>query len=234
MSAVQPQIMFRPARSEAELEELLRLRYDVYSAHHIMSRFLTPNELGIDMDAYDVNAHHLGLFRENSPIGCARLIALACGPQAEWIQSIGRRHGGLLAWPFESPEAPLPAMSYAKEIEPALGALLGRGNHVAEASRLSLVADQRSRGLANFFAHAIISYWLLNGFDTAVVFCRLSHTRMWKSVGFRLAPGTRELAYKGVPCNVLVVRRDWIPLEAREIAYRLADQFQLHGHLLAA
>jgi hypothetical protein len=234
MSAVQTPILFRPARSEAELEKLLRLRYHVYSDHPIMSRFLTRNELGIDMDAYDVNAHHLGLFSEDGPIGSARLVTLSRGPQADWIESIGRRHDELLAPSFASPDAPLPAMSYTNEIAPALGAFVGRDNHVAEASRFSLVPDQRSHGLAHFLTHAIITYWMLNGFDTAVVFCRVSHTRMWKSVGFLLAPGTSEFPYNGIRFNVLVVRRDWIPIETQEIAYGLADQFQRHGQLLAA
>jgi hypothetical protein len=232
MSAVQSQIMFRPARSEAELEKLLRLRYQVFNNDDDVRPFLIPNAHEIDMDAYDVNAHHVGLFRGDDPIGAARLITLRRGPQAEWVESVAVRHRGL---PLQGPtERPLPVLGYTKDIYRAWEWLLNRGGEIVEASRLSLAAEHRSYRLAHFFADALVSYSLFAGFDAALVNARVAHTRMWQSVGFRTAPGTREYHRMGVQFNVLVVVKDWLPQEKQEILSSMTGRFQRDGHLLAA
>jgi hypothetical protein len=234
MSAVQSEgIVFRAPRSEAELEDLMRLRYRVYYDHDGMRAFLTPNPHAIDLDAYDTNAHHVGLFRDDTPVGYARLITITRGPQAEWVESIARRHPGLS--PQVQADAQLPVLNYAKHvINQAKDWLLGRGGQIVEASRLSLAAEHRSYRMGRFFAHALVSYWYLAGFDTAVVSVRVSHARMWKSIGFRVAPGTQEYDLKGFQANVLVLSRQWLPRKEQKIVYAMTQQFRRDGQMLAA
>lgn len=217
-------IVFRPAESEAELESLLRLRYRVFEGGDVRA-FLTPNEFGIDLDSYDINAHHVGLFRDDVPIGYARLITKMSGPQREWIESIVRRYPGLRTSWSEETTAPFPVLSYAGDIGETREWILGRKNGVVEASRLSLVPEQRSFRLVRFMSRALVSYWRFAGYETAVMACRTTHVRMWESMGFRPAPGTREFDCKGIPARVLVITRDWLPDVEREIVGRMAGEF---------
>jgi hypothetical protein len=235
LSANSDQILFRPARSEAELEALLRLRYRVFDGHDVRA-FLTPNPYEIDIDSYDVSSHHVGLFTGNEPIGYARLITLNRGPQAEFVESVMNRY---VYVPVCHPNAnsPLPVLEYAPDIDQTKNWIIRRasaGHNIVEPSRLSLEPSASAHRMARFMGCALVSYWLAFGFDTAVMACRVKHVTYWALFGFNTAPGTRVFEINGIPARVLVLTKDELAPRQKTTVFAMARELDRSGSILYA
>ncbi len=224
-------IIFRPAKSEAELEELLRLRYRVYD-DSVLRGFISQTELGIDVDAFDLRSHHVGLFRGDQPIGYARLITLARGPQGNWVDAILRRtrhdHSA-------RPGMSLPVLAYAKsarETKIWIERRAKAGFRIAEAGRLSLRNEERSMRLMGFMGHALVGYWVASGFDIAIMGCRLAHSRYWESLGFRGGPATQEAQFNGVSGRVLTLERSDIAPKVQQVVIALTRELEQSGQVV--
>src|SRR5678816_2590659 len=194
------QVALRPPHSEAELITLLKLRYRVFTGEATRV-FLTPNGHAIDVDRFDVNAHHLGLFNDDAPIGYARMITFDRGPQARWIDSITGSHSLQIAPGHDDELDPLPALYHGRhfpQLRDWVINRLKRGEVIVEPSRLSIDAAWRSVSVGHFMLRRLVRYTMSSRFDSAILSCSPTHASMYVNHGFRMAPETHEIVVRGV------------------------------------
>jgi len=199
-----------------------------------VSAFVMPNRHGIDVDAFDVNAHHVGLFRGDTPMGYARLVTFARGPHAAWIESLRNRYPEL-AHSRTPVDSPLPIFEYAGNIDETRHWIMRHaadGRSVVEAGRLSLSSEEGPGRLVVFMGNALVSYWMSCGFDIALMACRVSHSRYWESLGFQAAPGTCDAEYNGVAGRVLVMTKSTLKPKAQQVVSPLAREFDRSGRIV--
>jgi hypothetical protein len=227
------EITFRAVGNSAELEALMRLRYETFIDSPVQA-FVCPNGSGIDIDRFDINAHHVGLFRGDIGIGYARLITLTTGPQASLVSEVASRNAFNVGGDHDGT---LPVLGYAPGLKDTHQWVLSHSNDgrgVIEAGRLALAAGDRSRRMGHFFGQALVAYWLASEFAAAVIACRPTHVRFWEQLGFRAAPGTNELTYRGCEGRILILTPELIPDSTRQVIEPMVSELLRFGAIRLA
>lgn len=239
---------YREAHSEKELEELLRLRYQVYRNSRLAG-FCPENAWGIDLDAWDARSLHFGLFRcdgsTEEPVGYMRVIQEGETHQAGYIRSIAwRKSAEMLETVANPPEVPFPAMSYFPGAMEKFGPMLAEasleGKKYGEASRLVLREDCSGLKLTlSLIEYAIAINFIENGFHRSVLTCSQLHSRIYNHYGWQQVEGTKtEEIVRGedrVPRNLMVMRwEDFLqnaPVEIRHRVKRMALAYRETGRI---
>jgi FixJ family two-component response regulator len=220
--------LFRESESAEELQELMRLRYAVFRLEPRLQAFVKENAAGIDLDAYDPNSRHLGLFRidsrESGCVGYIRIVTEHAENQAARVREIAARHPQAED-PLASEPRSLPFMAYWPDRDAVLSIVdeaARRGQSLTEASRLSVSPEFREKATVEFFLDAVVSGWLALGYRIYFACCRVAHRRAWGPRGFGEVPGTtvHDLPGVGKSC-CLVLTRD---AETTVVPPRLVEQ----------
>lgn len=106
--------VFRETSSEAELEALLRFRYENFRASRLGS-LIPENNDGMDLDRYDINAHHFALFAALADgaatlVGYARFVGETPGPLADAVVHLAKRYPDVTRRTSMVPGMPLPCL----------------------------------------------------------------------------------------------------------------------------
>lgn len=180
----------REPRNLEELEALLRLRYSVFQKSEL--RFLLQeNETGIDVDAWDKHAWHLGLYKQTStncqPVGYMRFIHN--GPQrAHLVYALGRKYptvSGTIAkvpcqsYPFLGRSNSLQSKDILERFES-----LAQGK-LAETSRLAMLESERSHQTCRFLLESGIAICNLEKGISMVFEVISHHAKCYEKYGFR-------------------------------------------------
>ncbi len=184
---------FREIKSEAELEHFMHLRYERYMKSSNKS-FVKLNENKIDIDVYDLNSKHFGLFYKEAPVGGFRLINHKSEIYDEKAFNIGLKYGvfneelhsreNLIKhdypdFPFISnSEIPRSISSFYKSVTK-------QKNDILEGSRLVLIGKHNGLRLAKFLVECSIVYSIICSKKHYVLNCRSTHERFYKGYGFR-------------------------------------------------
>lgn len=166
-------VVARPPHTAVELRSLLALRRRVFAASWMAShcRFTTS---GLEFDAWDVHAHHLGIWNQrNEPVGVARILTSGVVERSVALMDD-------LRWPSSGDHARVPALDDFFEDRP--GPFLD-DRRVLEISRFGLARTVRGRAMATFFARVTCAWALVVGGIRPVVF----------RVPVRQAPSYRDL-----------------------------------------
>ena len=95
-----PYFSYREATSMTELEPLLRLRYQVFKEEKTTKALFPDNELGIEIDYFDLKSRHFGIYLVKNgqpiPVGYQRIIHETETPIARTLRSWAARHPLLL------------------------------------------------------------------------------------------------------------------------------------------
>jgi hypothetical protein len=230
-------VTFRPPASYEELVRLLRLRYEVYAGCHLRE-FCSLNSYRIDVDEYDVNSHHLGLFAERDAesceVGYVRLVTDEQAPHARWIRDLGREHSGLAIFINKHRQHPFPCFGYVPRIETIHKRYLelkAEGRRMAEPGRLAIIPGMRSLRLSRFLIESVAAYCCAFGYPAVVMSCGVQHGRVYESIGFKSVSGTGPVVPFGNASYVFAGDERDFPDTVRDRIEEMAERLSSTGTL---
>ena len=207
----------------------LKLRYTIYNSTRCAG-FLSENDMEIDVDAYDLQSKHYGLFVEEADqqklIGGLRIIQNR--PVLSSIRMLKKLN--LLQYCEEQPEEVLPILSYfPDEKEEHFSPLLTKDCLATEGSRLVLDKDYQSLRLAKFIiSNAIILHMMEEEDWVAFVSCVPLHARLYQSFGFEQVFDHTNWA-KDLQARALYLRDEQLDQNKRPELEAMIREFRRDG-----
>lgn len=230
--------ILREILSEQELEQFLRLRYNCFCKSDA-EFFVSKNIHGIDLNYYDRNSNHYGLYmvqnKSKEPVGYFRIILEEPTKADRWIQNISKR--------FD--------LSYLTEHRltfkfPCLGICPDTGleqdfyekkevtEKVGEAGRLLIVEAERSLKLSLQLIKSAIAIAELY-VQHAFIGCFHEHSKAYTRLGFKQYPGSSTFSFdlpvlrkKGV---VLYCRSEYLSSELKTKLKIIQNQYAENNSL---
>ena len=221
---------FREIQSPEEMMSWLKLRYTIYNSTRCAG-FLSENDLEIDIDAYDLQSKHYGLFVEEADqqklIGGLRIIQNR--PVLSSIRILKKLN--LMEFCQEKPEEVLPSLSYfPDDKETHFSPLLANNPLATEGSRLVLNKEYQSLRLAKFIiSNAIILHMMAKDDWVAFVSCNPLHARLYRSFGFAEVCEHKTWA-KDAPVSALYLRDHQLDLGKRPELEAMVREFHQNGY----
>lgn len=181
----------------AKLDEYYRFRYRIYR-DSVQARFLN-DESGMDRDAYDADAVHLGWYEGGALRGCVRFIRPIAG-----------------AYPLYC-LTHMPAAT-AAPVRALMDGYIQQGLPFVEVSRICIDPAYRDLTTVKEFTLATMAMSHVLGLDQAVFTCFAPHRLFWLRMGFALlnGAGSFDCTWTGEPCFLMVYRHAELPLAIRE------------------
>jgi len=182
-------LRFRLPVGRDELEALLRVRYSAYRA--IPDQCIVPYSLfGIDLDAYDLFSHHLGVFLTDGKgsekaAGYIRLVTSAPGPQCPNLMDIASGRRELEEKLYSGRKCVLPSIGYFPVLVEFFSGIHSDIDSFVEPSRLSIHGNVSGIQVISLLVYGAISYGVLNGFDDAILSAQASHVLHYHRYGFK-------------------------------------------------
>ncbi|MBP6812073.1 MAG: hypothetical protein KA138_11165 [Saprospiraceae bacterium] len=225
----------REPRNVKELESLLRLRYQEFQPHGMIAE----NPYALDLDYFDQNAYHVGLFREengvSSAIGSMRMVVSTPTRFQPMVQEIAARASYFMQKLTETPLKPLPLFNYApfsEALDRFWNTAQCKGFGVFEASRFCIRKDSSTMGLATFLmegANAISAQLLPNYIWCNAVTTR--HEACHRRNGYHRIPGTDCFDHPHGQACILHASMETLPVEKRLRIEKMQSQFEAHGSI---
>lgn len=206
-------ISVRLAQSAEEIEECLKLRFQVYERMGYLEEELEG--AGRELDCYDTNAlHFVAGTREGDIVGTVRLIlSRRLGPndsfdsvvgavpgetvaaQADWVRKVARKCSRILEGKLNRPPyfGTLPILQSTK-FQDNFRKIMSDVERSAELSRLVVAPRYRGVGLSTLLVRAVIAAALSLNIKQVLLECVPAHVRMYKRRGFARIPGTHGRA----------------------------------------
>ncbi|MBI5022090.1 MAG: GNAT family N-acetyltransferase [Ignavibacteriales bacterium] len=230
---------FRQLESTNELKQFLLLRYSIYRESRL-AMFSPENDLGIDLDCYDVNSVHFGLFEHSDgisrPVGYIRMITDQRGPFANEIISIASESQELYRKVTDTPAEPFPIISYCPDgqvIKEFCEKVQSSGKKVVEASRFSLDKSIRGHKMADHFLTAISASFIVHDVEFSLMTCHLLHKSFYSGFGFRQVEGTvdyyTELYNYRFFC--LTGSAEYLPDAVKDRVLQMAEAYDTTGRI---
>ncbi|MCB0790400.1 MAG: GNAT family N-acetyltransferase [Flavobacteriales bacterium] len=183
--------------TSARMEEYHRFRHRIYR-NSVQAGFLS-DESGVDRDAYDANAIHLGWYAGEELRGCVRFIRPISGPQPLYC---------LTHMPVEA----------ARQVCTLMSSYLEQGLPFVEVSRICIDPAYRDLATVKEFTLTIMAMSHVLGLDQAVFTCLRPHMPFWRRMGFSILGGA-----EGFSCTrslersyAMMYRHAELPLAIRE------------------
>ncbi|MEO5564856.1 MAG: hypothetical protein ABIR18_15520 [Chitinophagaceae bacterium] len=187
------QYVLQEILSEQELERFLRLRYDCFCRSDA-ELFVSKNTSNIDLNYYDRNSRHYGLYLANDqskePAGYFRIVLEEPTKADKWVQNISQRLG-LTNLTEHKPASRFPCLGMYPDtkLEKHFFTKRQATEKIGEASRLLIVNSERSVKLSLELikiAFAIAALYIQHAF----VGCFKGHSKAYTRIGFRQYPGS--------------------------------------------
>ncbi len=230
---------FREIHSPQELEQAFRLRYRVYRASEVR-HFIAENPHELDLDAYDIRAHHYGLFHcdngRQELVGCVRVVTDHETATASAVRLIAESYEHFYHVATEAPREVFPMLEYVPYREEILNlyrSCSALGKEVVEAGRLALCPDYQSRKLGALIVHATAAEFITHRYHYALINAHYYASRFYRSGGFNLFPGSRDfylVKYQFHSC-CLLGSIDRIPASSRPEIESYAQQIRSRGQV---
>ncbi len=186
---------FREAKGIKELESLLKLRSRIANNSYIKA-YCKYTESLIELDDYDVNAYHFGLFEYDGkdmirPVGYMRVIHKGSGKHAEQVQKIAKKYDLTICSTYETKKMyPFPVLKNFQMEQASLRGLTKPNNASekwCEVSRFLISEDVRSVRLAMFIINSAVACFHYGlGFTHCIFSCEKNHDPIYKSFGANL------------------------------------------------
>jgi predicted GNAT family N-acyltransferase len=210
-------LVFRAPRNFAELRQLFSLRYRGYLESKCSSLVQT-NELGYEIEAYDWQSLHMGLFREgrkkSHPIAYARVVQKKMGPHSRLVSQLMAQTPGLEVKIPDHGSYHLPIQSSCNDQEAVaqiLSSEKSAGREIVEASRLVFAPEARQGGYAPMFVEAAMAAtFTLTDADVIALACHPRHAAFYIRYGFKLVVDGRKNDYNGLQASIILLQKDGI------------------------
>jgi len=205
METTLKQYKFKEIYNEIELEQFLKLRYKTVFNSSVKN-FLAFNEHEIDIDIYDLQSRHFGLFCEDKPAGFLRLVYPKKEVYQEHVFNIGckynifshKKHSKREIENLDYPDFPF--ISYPNtpcSIQNYYKILTAKEETLVEPSRLMLFQNINGVNKAKFLTECAIAVYVLTcmGKKHAVINCDVRHERFYQRYGFQKVNNTEGESY---------------------------------------
>lgn len=226
-----PRYVVREPRDMGELEALLRVRYSVFRAHEM--RFLVQeNEHGLDVDAWDKQAWHIGLYKQTAteclPIGYMRFIHN--GPECfPLVCELGEKYPGLGEVIAQQPPAAHPFLvRYGPLLSPELlGASHKAPGKLAEVSRFALLDSEKSPVVSRFMVESVTAICHLCKRVDTVFQVGAHHAPFYQRYGYR---PIAKCAYEELPWETVLIHAhpSYMGREHQPRIRHMAEAFEQH------
>jgi N-acyl-L-homoserine lactone synthetase len=229
---------FRQAADEAELEQLFRLRYRVFSTDREIRELVAGASGEIDLVPHDLCAIHYGVFDlDGRALAAARAIGGQASHQTPMVRQVVRTCGLSLPPVLD----PFPILSYfhRKALETLVQAQLAAGLRVVECGRLCVdpAAGAARAHVFRFLAECTLAAELCDrGVDVIYGMSTIPLFRYYRRLGFVAVPNlpTIEAFSTRVRAVLSLLEREKLtPATVRRLAER-ADELRRHGQIQAA
>ncbi len=229
---INTQYIVREPHDLGELETLLQLRYQMF----LPTGAIAENEYEIDLDYFDQNSIHIGLFvesgTESKAIGAMRLVVSQPTHHCHLIQKVA------LDKPFFTkklaimPKSPLPFFNYVPFLE-ALNNFQKDKPQIFEASRNCIKDRAQAASLSGFLIEAStgISISYLPNYEWFAA-SWVEHECIYKRYGFRRIPGTESFEYpQGRVACILHSNIEMLSDTIRNRIVHMRDEFEKYGEI---
>ncbi len=225
--------VFRAANSVSELKSLLQLRYRGYLESKCAS-LMHQNDHGLDLDGYDMQARHFGLFecngRSQRPIGYIRFAQDTVSPQLKEIWQLSMAYPDLVNQLEYNPDKPYPVLGHLEDSEPVqtfYQDIRNDGKSMVEGSRMVLDANYRSLGFSRFIIESAVSVCLYSfAYDYSVLACVPNHRRFYERFGFS---NLHTSVYDDVKCHIMLITENQLSSTLQSNMHNMArayDRFE--------
>ena len=229
---------FREPKNIRELEDLFRLRFEGFSDSRCAG-LLSSGHYGLEIDSYDLNAIHLGLFesggRRPRAVGYLRVVTDEETHFANDIWLIAAKYPGLIEKIKEPAPHLFPLLAYCDtdgHITDFYQKAKSEGKKMAEHSRFVFDPGIRAMGLHRFFTNAtIVSSLYSYNIHYNMLACTVRHSVYYKRMGFKPLAEGMSYTYGEFDASVLFFTKNLIREELQEEAPKMARAFQHLGGL---
>jgi hypothetical protein len=195
------QYFLKEIGSEMELELFLRLRYEGFckSASGV---FVNKNDNAIDINYYDRNSHHYGIFKnqdkKTEPVGYFRIVLEEPTVADQWVKNISLRTG-LTHLTAYKPRSVFPCLGiYPRaDLEQEFYTGKAASERAGEVSRFVIIRSERSVKLSLQIIKIAFAIALLK-IEHAFVGCFSEHSKTYMKFGFRQCPGSSTFSFESV------------------------------------
>lgn len=188
MSA-QPNFVVRLAKTAAELEAILKVRYEVLRVD--FSMYTPENSIGIDIDQWDTQAYHLGLWKiadgREEPVGYMRVIQTSPTAAQEEVFKIVKIFPSLENQSKRTSKNPIRFLEIFQNYKEARIKYDGFPNEkIMEGSRLAVKKEYRKLNPGRFLVEASFALFYGNDvFHHGFIEVRENHFPAYYRYGFR-------------------------------------------------
>jgi|CXWL01.1.fsa_nt_gi hypothetical protein len=227
-----PSITFRAPRTSFELESLLRIRYKTYRDSR-NSEIVSKNDYDIDIDSWDRESHHFGLFQTqpeqvDQAIGYMRVVDPALTTPVPFIENIIYKYSEVVSHRDRKEEYSYPTLSYWPNravLETFLAKATKNGTRVVETGRFALLEQFRSHSLATFAVESALSlFFFEKGYENAFWTCNSHSAAFYKRYG--LAELDQPHFIYGHNISLLAGSSTTVPTQRGNKLRRLAEEYR--------
>jgi N-acyl-L-homoserine lactone synthetase len=229
---------FRQAADQAELEQLFRLRYRVFSTTRDIRELVAGAPGGLDLVPHDLRAIHYGVFdREGRALAAARAIDGQASHHTPMVRQLVQTCR--LSLPVVRDPFPILSHFDRTALEPLVQAQVAAGLRVVECGRLCVdpTAGAARAHIFRFLAECTLAAELCGrGVDVVYGMSTLPLFRYYRRLGFVAAPNLPPIEVFSTRVRAvlsLLERENLTPVMARRLAER-AQELRRHGQIQAA
>ena len=187
--------------SEKELELFLRLRYEGF-CNSASGLFVSKNSNAIDINYYDRNSHHYGIFKcldkQTKPVGYFRIVLEEPTIADQWVKNISLR-AGLAHLTEYKPRSVFPCLGIypGAGLEQEFYTRKAASEKAGEVSRFVIIKSERSLKLSLQIIKSAFAIALLK-IQHAFVGCFSDHSKAYMKFGFQQCPGSSTFSFDSV------------------------------------
>ncbi len=227
---------YREPRTCEEIKELLQVRYHSYINSRV-KMFIPENDFGIDIDEWDKNASHYGLYHctpeKESPIGYMRVIVESAQRFKDNIFQIAEECSAeMLALAKTTPRVPFSVMDYFPKAVSLIAIEMKRmqneNEKLCEAGRFALIPQARSLRLSRFMIECSIAIFYFGRLPyNAVISCNELHQLIYYYYRFKSvaeAAVEKSGGYASLLLLLLRYKTDY-PVALKSKLENMADEY---------
>lgn len=234
-------LIFREAKDIEELLPLLRLRYSIYlNERKVTRQFLKLNSLNIDIDFFDLNARHFGLYHTHnemeSLIGCCRIVY---GSENQFdlkdlLLGFTKKHNEVYQHIKNIPTHPM----YFLEINNGAGITKfynqckNKNLALSEVSRICIFKEFRNLKNLIFLIRSVTSAHLSDGItNIGIASTSISNSKLYKRFSNMVPISDSQYIIGKEKCIVLMVQRELIKPNNLIIFDQMGEQLNNRGEI---
>ncbi len=192
---------FKEVNTKTELKKLFKMRYADYSQSQL-KKFIHENPKEIDIDYFDLQSKHFGIYCDGAPIGFIRVVNNKNDYFNENSFEIGQEFGFFNQKACDSSQPEFPFVSYDRVPESVTHFYENTAQHnlpIIEAGRFHITKNHRGIRIAKFAIESSIVLYLFihNRAKFAVINCDERKAGFYRKYGFKIVNNSDRIYMLG-------------------------------------